>query len=64
MFSKLTNFFSGRHTFFIVACFVIGGVMAWFRRLDANFVTLLLGLQGMVLAHSTKEAYFDKKGQE
>jgi len=39
---------------------LIGSGMAWFHRLDGNLVALLLGLQGMVLAHSTQENYFDK----
>ena len=59
-FTKVTTFFAGRHTTFIIACFIAGGVMSWFHKLDANYVTLLLGLQGMVLAHSTQENYFRK----
>jgi len=61
MFQTIANFFGGRHTFFVTACFLSGGVMGWFHRLDANFVTLLLGLQTLVLAHSTKEDYFAQK---
>jgi hypothetical protein len=60
MFQKLSNFFQGRHTLFLIACMLIGSGMAWFHRLDGNLVALLLGLQGMVLAHSTQENYFDK----
>jgi len=60
MFLKLAGFFQGRHSMFLVACMSIGVLMAWFHRLDANLVTLLLGLQGMVLAHSVKEDYFHK----
>jgi hypothetical protein len=58
MFQKLVQFFQGRHTLFLVACMSIGCVMSWFHKLDGNLVTLLLGLQGMVLAHSIKEDYF------
>jgi len=58
MFQKITNWFQGRHTFFIVACIVIGSTMAWFHRLDANLVTLLLGLQGMILGHSIKDDHY------
>ncbi len=57
MFRKLTDFFSGRHTFFIVACFAVGATLSWFHRLDGNLVTLLLGLQAMVLGHSVKESF-------
>lgn len=63
MYSKLVSYFRGRHTLFLVACMSIGVVMAWFHRLDGNLVTLLLGLQGMVLAHSVKEDYFKSNGQ-
>jgi len=58
MFQKLAGFFQGRHTMFLVACMSIGVVMCWFHKLDSNLVTLLLGLQGIALAHSAKEDYF------
>jgi len=61
MFAKLSNWFGGRHTMFLVACMTIGVGTSWFHRLDANLVTLLLGLQTMVLAHSTKDDYFKTK---
>jgi hypothetical protein len=61
MFEKLTKFFQGRHTMFLVACMLIGSGMAWFHKLDGNLVALLLGLQGMVLAHSTQENIFHKE---
>ena len=60
MFQKLSNFFRGRHTLFLCACFTVGGIMAWFHRLDSNYVTLLLGLQTLVCAHSVQENYFNK----
>ena len=58
MFIKLAGWFQGRHTLFLVCCMGIGVAMSWFHRLDGNLVALLLGLQAMVLAHSTKEDYF------
>jgi hypothetical protein len=61
MFQKVAGWFQGRHTLFIVACMGIGVLMAWFHKLDGNLVTLLLGLQGMALAHSAKEDYFKDK---
>jgi hypothetical protein len=57
MFAKLTNYFQGRHTFFVSICLAIGVGMSWFHKLDGNLVTLLLGLQAMVLGHSTKESF-------
>jgi len=62
MFQKLCDFFNGRHTLFLVVSITIGTGMSWFHRLDANLVTLILGLQTLVTAHSTQENYF-KKGQ-
>ncbi len=61
MFIRLLGWFQGRHTLFLVANMSIGVVMAYFHRLDGNLVTLLLGLQGMVLGHSVKEDYFAGK---
>ena len=62
IFQKLTNYFQGRHTTFIVFSIVIGVGMSWFHRLDGNLVTLILGLQTLVTAHSVKESVF-KEGQ-
>ena len=45
---------------FLSVCLAIGVPMAWFGKLDANLVALLLGLQAMVLAHSAKDDYFKK----
>jgi hypothetical protein len=59
-FEKATAFFQGRHTLFVTVCVVIGVGTAWFGKLDANLVALLLGLQGMILAHSAKDDYFKK----
>jgi len=58
MFQKIAGWFQGKHTMFVVACMTIGVVMSWFHRLDGNLVTLLLGLQSMVLMHSAKGDYF------
>lgn len=55
MFQKLANWFQGRHTLFVTASLSIGVGMAWFHRLDGNLVTLILGLQTLVLGHSVKE---------
>jgi hypothetical protein len=60
MFQKITNYFQGRHTTFVLASISIGVGMAWFHRLDANLVTLILGLQTLITAHSTQENYFKK----
>lgn len=61
MFQKLMGWFQGRHTAFVTVSLVIGTGMAWFGKLDGNLVTLLLGLQSLILAHSAKEDYLAKK---
>ena len=58
MFAKLTTWFQGRHTLYIVCAFVSGTVMGIFHRLDPNLVALYLGLGGLVLGHSIKEDHF------
>jgi hypothetical protein len=58
MFQKLVNWFNGRHTLFVSSSLVIGVGMAWFHKLDANLVALILGLQGMVLGHSIKDDHY------
>lgn len=61
IFTKLTTYFQGKHTMFVVTSLVIGVVMSLIGKLNGNLVTLILGLQGAVFAHSVKEDYFDKK---
>lgn len=58
MLDKLASYFGGRHTFFLSINLVIGVGMGWYHRLDSNLVTLLLGLQALVLAHSVKEDHY------
>jgi hypothetical protein len=61
IFTKLTTYFQGKHTMFVVFSLAIGVGMSLIGKLNANLVTLILGLQGAVFAHSVKEDYFDKK---
>lgn len=55
---SIAKLFHGRHTMFVSVCVIVGVAMAWFHRLDANLVALLLGLQSLILAHSVKDDYF------
>jgi type IV secretory pathway VirB2 component (pilin) len=61
MFKKVMNWFQGRHTAFVAVSVVVGCAMAWFGKLDGNLVTLLLGQQSLILAHSVKEDIFVSK---
>lgn len=62
MFTKVANWFGGRHTLFACCTITIGVIMSWYHRLDSNLVTLLLGLQTTVLAHSVKEDHYASNG--
>ena len=59
LFQKVAGYFQGRHTLFVCICLIVGVIMSWYHRLDGNLVTLLLGLQGLILGHSVKEDYFN-----
>jgi hypothetical protein len=54
---------SGRHTMFAVYFALMGTVLAWFHRLDMNFIALIGAVQGFVLLHSGKEDWFSLKAQ-
>lgn len=51
MFNKITTYFQGRHTLFALFFAIMGTVLAWFHRLDPNFVALAGVIQGWVFAH-------------
>jgi len=62
MFQRLINFSQGRHTL-AAAWFALTGLcLAWFHRLDGNYVSLVVALQGYICVHSIKEDYFLSKG--
>lgn len=61
MFKRVITWMQGRHTAFAVAELSIGTALAWFHRLDMNFVALCGTVQAMVLGHSIKEDYFESK---
>lgn len=61
MFKRLVLWAQGRHTLFAMIELVIGTALAWYGKLDMNFVALVGVIQGMVLGHSVKEDYFAAK---
>lgn len=61
MFQKAIKWFAGRHTMFAFLELALGTVLAWFGHLDLAYVALVGTVQGLVLGHSVKEDYFDKK---
>ena len=63
MFQKLMSALAGRTTAFCAAFFVGGHVMHVLHRLDGTYITFMVSLMGVVVAHSVKEDYFsaDKK---
>jgi hypothetical protein len=61
MFQRLVAWAQGRHTLFAMIELAIGSALAWFGKLDMNFVALVGVIQGMILGHSVKEDYFSAK---
>lgn len=59
MFKSLMNKLQGRHTAFALFFTLSGTLMAWFHRLDPNYVALITVIQGWVFAHSYKEDKFN-----
>lgn len=64
MFKKLASVFQGRHTMFLCFFAITGTVMAWQHKLDANYVSLVVALQGAALTHSWKEDKFPVEKQD
>lgn len=64
MFSKFFKWCSGRHTGFAVYFALMGTTLAWFHRLDLNYVALIGAIQSLVLGHSIKEDYVAMKQAE
>jgi hypothetical protein len=62
MFKKILDWCQGRHTFFAGVELAVGTTLAWFHRLDMNFVALCGTIQSLVLMHSVKEDWFTAKG--
>jgi hypothetical protein len=58
--SSIFKYLSGRHTAFAVYFTAMGTVLAWFHRLDTNFIMLIGAVQCLVLGHSIQENYFKK----
>ncbi len=59
MFKTLMDKLQGRHTAFALFFTLSGTVMAWFHRLDPNYVAFITVIQGWVFAHSYKEDKFN-----
>jgi hypothetical protein len=64
LFTKLTNYCQGRHTFFISFFSVVGIGLHWFGKLDQNFTNFVTVMMGFVFAHSAKESYFESKDKQ
>ena len=61
MILKIIKWCNGRHTVFALYFAFMGTALAWFHKLDANFIALITAIQGLVFAHSVKEDYFSSK---
>lgn len=63
MFKKMVMWAQGRHTLFAGVELVLGTLLAWFGKLDMAYVALCGTIQAMVLGHSIKCDYFEKKNE-
>jgi len=61
MFKRLTNYFDGRHTLFICFFSVTALILAWFGKLNSQYVAMVTALQAFVLVHSAKEDIVELK---
>jgi hypothetical protein len=61
MFKKVILWAQGRHTLFAAYFTIVGTILEWFHRLDANYIMLIGAVQTFVLGHSIKEDYFASK---
>lgn len=60
MFKNLMDKLQGRHTAFALFFTLSATLMAWFHRLDPNYVAFVTVMQGWVFAHSYKEDKFNQ----
>jgi len=55
------NFFQGRATAFAIAFAVVGVILAFKGKLDANYSLFVTAIQGLVFAHSCKEDWHTQR---
>lgn len=61
---SIFNFFQGRATAFAIVFSIVGIVLAFMGKLDANFSLFVGSIQALVFAHSWKEDVRDQKEAE
>ncbi len=57
----LFNFFQGRATTFAIVFTIVGIILAFKGKLDANFVALIAAIQALIVVHSWKEDVHDQR---
>lgn len=55
---KILQYIVTHHIMFAVYFAGFGGVLAWYHKLDVNFIGLIAAIHTFLFAHSVKEAYF------
>lgn len=55
------TFFQGRATTFAIAFTIVGIILAFRGKLTADYVALVTAIQALVVGHSVKEDYFERK---
>jgi hypothetical protein len=55
------NFFQGRATTFAIAFAIVGVILAFRGKLDANYSLFVTAIQGLIFAHSCKEDWHEQR---
>src|SRR5271157_3465916 len=58
------NFFQGRATTFAIVFAIVGIVLAFRGKLDANYALFVTAIQGLIFAHSCKEDWHEQRMTE
>ena len=62
--ASIFSFFQGRATFFAIFFTIVGTVLAFKNELTGTFVAFVGAIQSLVVGHSLKEDYFERKRKD
>ena len=57
---RISGWFGGTTRFYAFVFTACGIVLAFFGKLNAEYVALVAGIQALILAHSVKEDYHER----
>jgi hypothetical protein len=62
--APIFNLFQGRCTFFAIVFSIVGIVLAFRGKLDANYAMFITAIQGLLVLHSWKEDIAEQRESE